>query len=134
MKKENNLNVVEYLEKTLGNTDLRAEVIKSLTNEIGEENTLENWISFLENIENVGLESGIVKSMFYTDDVEKFVLENFNSIVDLINELNGVDIKIGYDFFQKLADFSYEYVCGEALEKLKEIENEPSEQERKCLA
>lgn len=122
MKKENNLNISDYLNEYL-DTGLKYEVFERLEAEMREESTLNDWINFLNDIVNQGLEFGIVKSMFYTDDVEKFTLENFNQIVDLVNELE-INIKVEYNLLTKLADFSFEYICSEILDVLEKLKDE----------
>lgn len=112
-----NLNIADYLNEYL-DTDLKFEVFESLENEMQESSTLDDWINFLSDIVSCGLKSGIVKSMFYTESAEKFTLDNFVHIVDLVNEL-GIDVKMEYQLLTKLADFAYEHTCGEILEILK---------------
>lgn len=129
MRKENNLNVAEYLEK-LANTNLEVDVIRSLKHSIKENNTLEYWISFLEDIVMNGAGSGIVESLIYKKDVVEFALDNFEDIIELIEYLK-LDVKVSYNLLEKLAYIGYEQVCRKMLAILEAAEEENEHSEKK---
>lgn len=124
MKKENNLNVARYLEK-LANTNLEVKVIESLEKmiKVEENNTLEHWISFLNNIVTQGVGSGIVTILIYRKDVVEFALDNLEDIIELIEELE-LDVKVGYNLLDELAYIGYECVCVKLLDILEKLEEE----------
>lgn len=129
MRKENNLNVAEYLEK-LANTNLEVDVIRSLKHSIKENNTIEYWISFLEDIVMNGAGSGIVESLIYKKDVVEFALDNFEDIIELIEYLK-LDVKVSYNLLEKLAYIGYEQVCRKMLAILESAEEENEHSEKK---
>lgn len=130
MRKENNLNVVEYLEERFGGINLELEVIDSLDYEMEENSTLDEWISFISDIVNYGLEGGSVGSMIYTRDIEKFALDNSDDLIEILDYL-GIELKVEHGYLTKLAYIGYEYVCSEILDVLQELEDEV---EIECLA
>lgn len=129
MRIENNLNVAEYLEK-LANTNLEVDVIRSLKHSIKENNTLEYWISFLDDIVTNGAGSGIVESLIYKKDVVEFALDNFEDIIELIEYLK-LDVKVSYNLLEKLAYIGYEQVCRKMLAILEAAEEENEHSEKK---
>lgn len=133
MRKENNLNVAEYLEK-IADTNLEVDVIRSLEHSISikENNTIEYWISFLNDIVTNEIEIEIVGSLIYKNktDLIGFALDNFDDIIDIIEYLK-LDVKASHNLLEKLAYIGYEQVCRKMLAILEAAEEENEHSEKK---
>lgn len=123
---DNNLTVVEYLKSNLTRTKLHREVIQHLNDNMLEYEDLDTWIGFVSEIITNGLASGIMGTMIYPNDVEKFAIEHLDDIIDLIDDLE-IEIKAEHDFLTELAYTGYEGVCNEILDVLEELDEELDE-------
>lgn len=90
---------------------MEKEVINDIINMLDEDASDDDVQSLLENIREYGCSSGIVPSMIYYNDTEKFFDKYSNEIFELYNDFNE---ETGYTLStidkNSLAWFSYELI------------------------
>ena len=103
---------------------IEKEVINDIINMLDENASDDEVQSLLEDINKYGCSSGIVSSMIYYSDTEKFFNKYSNEIFELYNDFNE---ETGYTLStidkNSLAWFSYELIVSNLYDEIVEHED-----------
>lgn len=115
----NNFNISGYLKELLPDTNLYINVVESLEKVLGNSD-IYVWIDYLPNIYIYKEVIGNSDSITSIGDMERFALNHMRELVNLITDFE-IEMKIDSNFLVELGRFGFECVCDKILDILEEI-------------
>lgn len=96
-----------------------SELKKSVITDLLSQGTTEEIKNYLSNVLRNGCQSGVVTSLIYYTDTEKFFKRHYNDILEIAEEIRQEYGELNFELSaNNLAWKGYEYTCGQIANEL----------------
>lgn len=104
------LALIEHLEDTFEDNSIAMNLVAEAYEEY---DTVDDFVAYIQNITSYGCASGVLPELIYTDAIQRFFLEHYDCIAELVGEYEDEfgSIELGYDCATTLTYLAVEMVA-----------------------